>query len=129
MDKNILKRTKSIIDNADNADLNDVDGLLNYYNGEIVEINNVSYQPFSDPISASKLNARYYELTGQYHPRFVQQAPIVIEGMLKRKEIVLHAGLYSPIYFDELEKILNNINNQLSSDSNNNSYVKTITKN
>ena len=105
MDKNVLERMQNIVDNLSNANLTDVTELLNYYNGDAVMINGTSYPPFNDPITAARLNARYHELTGQDHPRFVEQAPIVIDGLMKDKDMILQASVYDSSYFDKLEQI------------------------
>jgi len=109
MDKHVLERMQNIMDDLSNANLNDVTELLNYYNGDAVIINGTSYHPFNDPSTAARLNARYHELTGQDHPRFVEQAPIVIDGLMKDKDMLLQAGAYTPMYFDRLEQIKGNI--------------------
>ena len=109
MDKHVLERMQNIMDNLSNANLTDVTELLNYYNGDAVMINGTSYHPFNDPSTAVRLNARYHELTGQDHPRFVEQAPIVIDGLMKDKDMLLQAGTYTPMYFDKLEQIKGNI--------------------
>ena len=72
-------------------------------------INGTLYHPFNDPSVAARLNARYHELTGQDHPRFVEQAPIVIDGFMKDKKKLLQAGAYTPMYFDRLEQIKDNL--------------------
>ncbi len=109
MNKHILERMQNILNNLENANLNDVNELLNYYNGHAVMINGTSYYPFNDPIIAARFNSRYHDLTGQDHPRFVEQAPIVIDSLMQDKELSLQAGAYTPAYFDELEQIKNNI--------------------
>ena len=56
-------------------------------------------------MSASKLNARYKELTGQNHPVFTEQAPKVIDDSMKDKDMLIQAGAYGTDYFDKLEQI------------------------
>ena len=52
-------------------------------------------------MSASKLNARYKELTGQNHPVFTEQAPKVIDDLMKDKDMLIQAGAYGTDYFDK----------------------------
>ena len=101
----ILNRTNEIILNPQEASLEDISSLLNYFNGKPVLIDGVAHHPFNDPMSASKLNARYKELTGQNHPVFTEQAPKVIDDLLKDKDMLIQAGAYGTDYFDKLEQI------------------------
>ena len=101
----ILNRTNEIILNPQKASLEDISSLLNYFNGKPVLIDGVAHHPFNDPMSASKLNARYKELTGQNHPVFVEQAPKVIDDLMKDKDMLIQAGAYGTDYFDKLEQI------------------------
>jgi len=105
MDKHILERMTGIINNLQNANLNDVSELLDYYNGNTVMINGTAYHPFNDPITAARLNAKYHELTGQDHPRFIEQTPIIVDGLIKDKDKLLEAGAYTPMYFDRIAQI------------------------
>ena len=101
----ILNRTNEIILNPQEASLEDISSLLNYFNGKPVLIDGVAHHPFNDPMSASKLNARYKELTGQNHPVFTEQAPKVIDDLMKDKDMLIKAGAYGTAYFDKLEQI------------------------
>lgn len=101
----ILNKTNEIILNPQEASLEDISSLLNYFNGKPVLINGVAHHPFNDPMSASKLNARYKELTGQNHPVFTEQAPKVIDDLMKDKDMLIQAGAYGTDYFDKLEQI------------------------
>ena len=101
----ILNRTNEIILNPQEASLEDISSLLNYFNGKPVLIDGVAHHPFNDPMSASKLNARYKELTGQNHPVFTEQAPKVIDDFMKDKDMLIQAGAYGTDYFDKLEQI------------------------
>ena len=101
----ILSRTNKIILNPQEASLEDITSLLNYYNGKPVLIDGVAHHPFNDPISASKLNTRYKELTGQDHPVFTEQVPKVIDDFMKDKDMLIQAGAYGTDYFDKLEQI------------------------
>ena len=101
----ILNRTNEIILNPQEASLEDISSLLNYFNGNSVLIDGVVHHQFNDPMSASKLNARYKELTGQNHPVFTEQAPKVIDDLMKDKDMLIQAGAYGTDYFDKLEQI------------------------
>ena len=101
----ILNRANEIILNPQEASLEDISSLLNHFNGKPVLIDGVAHHPFNDPMSASKLNARYKELTGQNHPVFTEQAPKVIDDLMKDKDMLIQAGAYDTAYFDKLEQI------------------------
>lgn len=101
----ILNRANEIILNPQEASLEDISSLLNHFNGKPVLIDGVAHHPFNDPMSASKLNARYKELTGQNHPVFTEQAPKVIDDSMKDKDMLIQAGAYGTDYFDKLEQI------------------------
>lgn len=101
----ILNRASDIILNSQEASLEDISSLLNYYNGKPVLIDGVAHHPFNDPMSATKLNARYKELTGQDHPVFTEQVPKVINELMKDKDMLVQAGAYGTDYFDKLEQI------------------------
>ena len=105
----ILNRTTDIILNPQEASLEDISSLLNYYNGKPVLIDGVAHHPFNDPMSAAKLNARYKELTGQDHPIFTEQVPKVINELMKNKDMLVQAGAYGIDYFDKLEQIKNGV--------------------
>ena len=101
----ILNRANEIILNPQEASLEDISSLLNHFNGKPVLIDGVAHHPFNDPMSASKLNARYKKLTGQNHPVFTEQAPKVIDDLMKDKDMLIQAGAYGTDYFDKLEQI------------------------
>ena len=105
----ILNRTTDIILNPQEASLEDISSLLNYYNGKPVLIDGVAHHPFNDPMSAAKLNARYKELTGQDHPIFTEQVPKVINELMKNKDMLVQAGAYGIDYFDKLEQIIKGV--------------------
>lgn len=98
-----------VMSNLESASLEDVSAQLDYYNGSPVLIDGTSYHPFNDPVSAARLNARYLELTGENHPTFVEQAPKVIDGLLKDAPSLIEAGAYTPMYFEKIARIKNNI--------------------
>ncbi len=101
----ILTKTNKIFMNLQETSLEDISALLNYYNGKPVLIDGIIHHPFNDPISASKLNARYRELTGHNHPVFIEQVPKVIEDLLKDKDMLVQVGAHDMSYFEKLEKM------------------------
>ena len=111
MEKHILEKMTDIMNNLATANAEEVTELLNYYNGPAVVINGIAHHPFNDPMTAARLNARYHELTGRDHPRFVEQVPIVIDDLLANKESLIQSGAYRPEYFDNLEQIYEAIEN------------------
>lgn len=117
---------QKVMDNLSSASLEDVSAQLDYYNGAPVMIDGASYHPFNDPISAARLNARYFELTGENHPTFVEQAPKVIDGLLKDAPQLIEAGAYTPIYFEKIARIKNNLESENEKDENTD-YKKQIT--
>lgn len=113
----ILNKTTKIMMNPQEASLDDITLLLNYYNGKPVIIDGVAHHPFNDPVSAAKLNSRYRELTGQDHPVFIEQAPQVIDGLMKDKNMLIQAGAYDTSYFDKLDSINQEIKTHNSEDA------------
>ncbi len=105
----ILNRTSEILLNPQEASLDDISSLLNYYNGQPVLIDGVVHHPFNDPMLAAKLNARYKELTGQDHPVFMEQVPKVVDELMKDKDMLVNAGAYDTSYFDKLEQLKSEI--------------------
>lgn len=124
--KHVLNRYYDIYNNLQNASLEDISELLNYYNGRPVLIDGVSHHPFNDPISAAKLNARYYELTGKYHPVFIEQTPKVIEGLIKDKEKLIQAGVYDFSYYQMLEQIKQKFQQFTSNDNEKSKKIFTV---
>lgn len=120
----ILNRTNEIILNPQETSLEDISSLLNYFNGKPVLIDGVAHHPFNDPMSASKLNARYHELTGKNHPVFIKQAPKVIDDLMKGKDMLIQAGAYGIDYFDKLEQIKQRI--QQTTEIQNNEESKKV---
>ncbi len=123
----ILNKTNEIILNPQEASLEDISSLLNYFNGKTVLINGVAHHPFNDPMSASKLNAKYKELTGQNHPVFTEQAPKIIDDLMKDKDMLIQAGAYGTDYFDKLEQIKQGIQ-QTTKIQNNEESKKVFTE-
>ena len=118
----ILNRTNEILSNSQEASLDDISSLLNYYNGQPVLIDGIAHHPFNDPMSATKLNKRYKELTGQDHPVFIEQVPKVVDGLMKDKDMLVNSGTYDTSYFDKLEQIKSEI--QQTSETKNNEVAK-----
>lgn len=109
----IINKTDQILLEPEKASLEEINSLLNYYNGKPVIINGISHTPFNDPMSAKKLNDRYYELTGNDHPVYLEQTPKVIDDMLNKKSFFLKNGIFSENYFNSLLEIKNNITSNL----------------
>ena len=86
--EHILNRASEIIQNPQEASLEDISSLLNYYNGKPVIINGVANFPFNDPISAEKLNTRYKELTGEDHPVYVEQTEKMARESIRDEQSV-----------------------------------------
>lgn len=107
-----LQNFNEVKNNLRNASLEEVSVLLDYYNGNPVLIEGNSYHPFNDPLMAARFNARYFELTGENHPRFVEQAPQVIDNLLKDAPKLMQEGAYTPMYFEKIARIKNNIINE-----------------
>lgn len=97
------KDLASVLDNLQEASLEDVKEHLNLYNSEPIRLDDGTYyHPFNDPVTAGKLNQRYKDLTGQDHPRYVKQAPTIINSLLKDEEKLVNSGAYQPEYFDQV---------------------------
>ena len=101
-----------VMRNLKNASLEDVAAQLDYYNGKPVLIDGASYHPFNEPVAAAKLNERYFELTGKYHPNFVKQAPEIIDGLNNDSKFLIEQGAYTPGYFETIKGIKENIEAQ-----------------
>lgn len=112
--EHVIIKSSQMMMNPQEASLEDISSLLNYYNGDPVLINGIAYHPFNDPISASKLNSRYKELTGKDHPVFVQQVSKVIDGLMKEKDKLVEIGAYNMSYFDTLKQIQEGIKSSKS---------------
>ena len=107
----VLNRFSDIMYGLDEANLDDVNSLLGYYNSpNPVIIDGVAVHAFNDPTSAYKLNNRYRELTGADHPVFLEQTPKVIEGIMEYKDAYLESGTFGQDYFDKLEQMQEEIN-------------------
>ena len=78
-------------------------------------------------MSASKLNARYKELTGQNHPVFTEQAPKVIDDLMKDKDMLIQAGAYGTDYFYKIEQI-KQVTQQTTKIQNNEESKKVFTE-
>ncbi len=101
----VLGRFNQILDNLAQANLEDVDNLLKYFNGAPVLIDGVIHHPYNDPLMAAQLNARYLELTGQNHPTYLRELPIVANRLLNDEEKLLKAGAYLPSYFEAVASL------------------------
>ena len=104
----------NVLRNLENASVEQISQQLDSFNGKPIIINGITHVPFNEPIIAARLNARYHELTGHDHPTFIEQAPKVIDSLMKDKEMLLEAGAYSPSYFNILQQINDEINQEPS---------------
>ena len=94
----------------ESASLEDITALLNYYNGKPVLINGIATYPFNDPVTAAKLNNKYYELTGIFHPVFVKEAPIKINELMKMKKMFYGCSKLSYLNLDNFKTVaINNM--------------------
>lgn len=110
--KHPVESFHDVMGHLDTASLEEVKGQLEIFNGASIEIDGTRHHPYNDPVSAAKFNARYFDLTGEYHPRFMEQAPIVIEGLMRDKEELIKTGAYKPEYFERLETISSDISSR-----------------
>ena len=99
----------NVMGRLDTASKEEIQSQLELFNASPVEIDGVTHHPYNDPVAAAKFNLRYYDLTGEYHPRFMEQAPVVIEGLMRDKDSLIQAGAYPQEYFDKLEQISSDI--------------------
>ena len=60
---------------------------------------------FMDPIKAYKLNREYHELTGEDHPKFLEETTSVIATLNRDRDALLRNGAYESRYFDALNNI------------------------
>lgn len=109
----VLNRFHDILNSLDTASLEDVSSLLNYFNGNPVLIDGVVHHSYNDPMTGSKLNTRYAQLTGKNHPVFAERAPKLIDSLLENKESLMRSGAYGGDYFNQLEQIDNSLNPNL----------------
>lgn len=87
------------------ASLDDIKDILDHYDQDSVLIDGMQYHFRPNALQGASLNARYKELTGQNHPVFTEQAPKVIDDLMKDKDMLIQAGAYGTDYFDKLEQI------------------------
>lgn len=104
----VLNRASNIIFYLDQASLDDISALLEYFNGNSVLIDGIVHHPFNDPVTADKLNKKYHELTGKNHPQFEKEAPKVIDSLLEQEQTLSHA--FPKGYFERIAKIKETLN-------------------
>ena len=75
----VLNRSSAIMQNPSKAGYEDVDGLLDYYNGEPVLVDGTIVHMFNDTGIGASLNARYSEFTGKNHSNYLEQTPAVLK--------------------------------------------------
>ena len=103
----ILMRFDEIVGDIEHQDAATLEELLNYFNNFKANVNGVKLPTYDDPVIAARLNTRYRELTGQDHPIFIEQAPMVIERYQNIKGDLQDAFLtyYNDDYFVELQGV------------------------
>jgi len=106
---NIFNRMNEIIMDPQDASLEDISLVLDFYNSNAILSDGIVYHPFNDPISAAKLNTIYHELTGQNHPVFIEQVPKVIDRLMKDKKMLIETGAYDNSFFDRLNQIMQTV--------------------
>ena len=119
--EHVLNRFDSIIRNIEQASLEDVSKLLDYFNGPSVMIDGVSVHPFNDPRIAARLNARYSEFTGENHVNFLVQQEKVLDNLLAQETFLKSHGAYSEDDFKTFRNFRENLANRTS-------YKETISK-
>lgn len=93
------------------ASLDDIKDILDHYDQDSVLIDGMQYHFRPNALQGASLNARYKELTGQNHPVFTEQAPKVIDDLMKDKDMLIKAGAYDLDYFGKLEQIKRELQN------------------
>ena len=98
-----LRHLDSTIRNLSSAKLEDVSALLDSFNSDSLLINGDKYFSFNDPIYAARLNARYKELTGNDHERYLSEQPKVVNDLLANEKMLSSA--YTPFFFNNVRRI------------------------
>lgn len=107
----ILEDFDDIIENLGSQSVETLDELLTYFNVGQVKVGKKHILAYSDPVIASKINARYRVLTGNDHPVFLERVPAVIAAYMKSKESLIKVGGYfNEQYFSDLANIQTYIN-------------------
>ena len=104
-----IEKFNAIKRNISQASLADIKDILDHYDQDSVLIDGKLYHFRPNALQGASLNARYKELTGHNHPVFTEQAPKVIDDLLKDKDMLIQAGAYGVDHFQMLEQILKEI--------------------
>lgn len=103
-----LNHLNELLNDVSSIDLKTLKILLDCFNRFGVEIEQHHLRGFDDPIIAARLNDRYKELTGNNHPRFIQEISEVIDRYTSYKEeISSKFSIYDDDFFAQLEQIKN----------------------
>lgn len=97
-------KLQKIKNDMSKASFEDIEMVLNYYNQGPIVIDGVNYHYKINPLEAACLNARYQELTGQDHPKFLSEQLKVLDEVLENEANIRINGNPS-IY----EKLRNNL--------------------
>lgn len=84
----------------------ELDELMIHFNDGHAQIRDRRLETYSDPVVASKINARYRVLTGEEHPIFLERITSIIESYMSSKDRLLKIGGYfNEQYFMDLTNI------------------------
>lgn len=102
----ILLHFDEIIDDIQSQTEETLDELLQYFNSNDVHEDNNIFRSYDEPVVASRLNARYRELTGKDHPTYVQEIPSVITRYREHaSSLSSYGGYFNEAYFAQLEDV------------------------
>ena len=114
-DKHILDDFATIIEHIGEQSVETLDELMSYFNAGIIKVGNRTIEAYSEPLIASKINARYRVFTGEDHPIFLERIVSVINSYMVSKEQLLKIGGYfNEQYFQELDNIRKYVNSVYS---------------
>ena len=103
--RNVLANKEYIIQNANTVSLRELSNLLEHYCENPIVEDGIKYEPFTEPLIAEKLNMKYFELTGKNHYMYAKHQLERVSDLIFHQEDLLKEGLYSPEYFNALNKI------------------------
>ncbi len=98
-------RSTEIMRALGGASLEDVSTLLDHFNGKSILVDGVEQIPSNDPLMAAELNNRYRFLTGQDHPRYLEQMPKLVDELLSDKDRLHELGALSNKEIEGLEAL------------------------
>ena len=104
--REIVRHWDMALNRMQQASLEDLTVTLDSYNGkDVVVVDGTRHHKFNDPVVAYKMNERYKSLTGQDHPRFVSEVPLVIKSLIDDKDQLLGSS-YDEEYYQKLYQIM-----------------------